>query len=51
MISECMLACGSRNMTNKLQNYEMKKYVKLNEDVLDDETDKNLIEISKNILL
>ena len=51
MIGECLVACGSRSLTMKLQNYEMEKYVKLNEDVLDDETNLNLIEIAKNIMI
>ena len=32
-------------MLNRLQNYEMEKYKKLNEDVLDDETHPELIDL------
>ena len=49
MISECLTAVGNRTMGIKLQNYEMEKYVKLNEDVLDDEINPTLIDTIQDI--
>jgi len=40
----------SRGQLQKLENYEMEKFKKLNEDVLDDETHPELIDVCKKLL-
>jgi hypothetical protein len=38
---------GTRQMHQKLQNYEMQKYLKLNLEVLEEESDNKILDLIK----
>ena len=47
LIGETLTAVATQGQLTKLQNFEMEKYKKLNEDVLDDETHPELIDLMR----
>ena len=49
-IGETLKTVLTRNQQNKLENFEMEKYKKLNEDVLDDEVRTELITVTRKIV-
>jgi len=49
LIGETFSAIVSQTQLQRLQNFEMEKYKKLNEDVLDDETHPELIDLMHRI--
>ena len=49
LIGETLTAVATQGQLTKLQNFEMEKYKKLNEDVLDDETHPELIDLMRKL--
>ena len=49
LIGETIAAIGSQSQHTKMQNFEMEKYKKLHEDVLDDENNSELIDLMRKV--
>ena len=49
LIGETVVAVANQSQQTRLQNFEMEKYKKLNEDVLDDETNPDMITLMESI--
>ena len=49
LIGETIAAIGSQSQHTKMQNFEMDKYKKLHEDVLDDENNSELIDLMRKV--
>lgn len=49
LIGQTINAIGSQSQLTRMQNYEMEKYKKLNEDVLDDESNPELMDLMRSV--
>ena len=49
LIGETIAAIASHSQAQRMQNFEMEKYKRLNEDVLNDEENREMVDLMRNI--
>ena len=49
LIGQTITAIASQSQMQRMQNYEMEKYKRLNEDLLNDETNPELIDLMRAV--